>query len=125
MSNILSKIAKQKKIKYFLICFVDLFGVSTELNSTHPTTPITISNITFDKWINVILGAQGKTFDLFVYGVLIHREIFSDVIKQNYGDVFIAHQLGNGSTGFSGKISNLWYFDKALGTTEIVNIVNG
>ena len=46
-----------------------------------------------------------------------------DIIRQNYGNVYLAHQLGNGSTGFSGKISNLKYYDKAIGTTEIVNIV--
>ena len=39
------------------------------------------------------------------------------VPRQNYGDVYIAP---NG--GFSGYISNLWYYNYALGTTEIAKI---
>tara|TARA_A100001015_G_C14585541_1_gene554573 strand:+ start:25 stop:588 length:564 start_codon:yes stop_codon:yes gene_type:complete len=98
---------------------VDLFNN----NSASTATPIVIKNLTFDKWVCIVLRAQSKTFDVFINGILIHREIFSDIIRQNYGNVYLAHQLGNTSTGFSGKISNLKYYDKAIGTTEIVNIV--
>jgi hypothetical protein len=38
--------------------------------------------------------------------------------KQNYGDVYVAM---NG--GFDGNISNLWYYNYALGTTAIQNLV--
>ena len=38
--------------------------------------------------------------------------------KQNYGNVFIAM---NG--GFSGYISNLWYYDYALGTSAIYRLI--
>ena len=41
------------------------------------------------------------------------------VPKQNYGDVFVGL---NG--GFDGNVSNLWYYDYALGTAEIQRIVN-
>ena len=41
------------------------------------------------------------------------------VVKQNYGSVYVAQ---NG--GFQGNISNLWYFNYALGTSEIQRIAN-
>ncbi len=109
------------KVDVDLQVLVDLFNSSSANNAN----PIVVKNLTFDKWICIILRAQSKTFDVFINGVLIHREIFSDIIKQNYGNVYMAQQLGNGSTGFAGKISNLKYYDKAIGTTEIVNIVKG
>ena len=40
------------------------------------------------------------------------------VPKQNYGNVYVGM---NG--GFSGNISNLWYYDYALGIAEIQRIV--
>jgi hypothetical protein len=40
------------------------------------------------------------------------------VPKQNYGDVFIGM---NG--GFSGYVSNLWYYNHALSTMEIQSII--
>jgi hypothetical protein len=41
------------------------------------------------------------------------------VPKQNYGSVYVASQ-----GGFSGYISNLWYYNYALGTAEINRLVN-
>jgi hypothetical protein len=43
--------------------------------------------------------------------------VLDGVPKQNYGNVYIGM---NG--GFSGNISNLWYYNYALGTRAIQNI---
>ena len=54
------------------------------------------------------------------------RQIYSNVIKQNYGDVHVGLEVGDSVTtkGIDGYLSNLWYYDKAIGTVEILSIVN-
>jgi hypothetical protein len=79
---------------------------------------ITIPNITLNKWINVIIRCQNKTLDVYINGTIARSAELSGVPKQNYGDIFIGM---NG--GFSGYVSNLWYFDHALGTSAIQDIV--
>jgi Na+/proline symporter len=56
--------------------------------------------------------------DVYINGVITKSTELIGVPKQNYGDVYVAM---NG--GFSGYISNLWYYNYALGTTAIQNIV--
>ena len=57
--------------------------------------------------------------DVFINGKLAKRLIMKGVPRQNYGDVYVGM---NG--GFSGNLSNLRYFNSALGTAEIQSIVN-
>ena len=52
-------------------------------------------------------------------GTIIKSHHLHGVPKQNYGDVYIAP---NG--GFSGYISNLWYYNYALGTSAITKLVS-
>tara|TARA_B100001093_G_scaffold520134_1_gene613017 strand:- start:26589 stop:27479 length:891 start_codon:yes stop_codon:yes gene_type:complete len=99
----------------------DISGRGDEQNS------ITITDVPLKKWVNIIIRAQHKTIDVFINGVLSRRKIYSNVIKQNYGDVHVALELGNTTTtkGIdNGYISNLWYYDRAIGTVEILSIVN-
>jgi hypothetical protein len=56
---------------------------------------------------------------VYINGTITKSHILHGVPKQNYGDVFIAP---NG--GFSGNISNLKYYNYAVGTTEISKIMN-
>jgi hypothetical protein len=78
---------------------------------------ISVPDIPLNKWVNVIIRCQNKTLDIYVNGVIIRSIELSGVPKQNYGDVFVAM---NG--GFNGYISNLWYYNYALGTAAIQNI---
>jgi len=78
---------------------------------------ITVPDIPLNKWVNVIMRCQNKTLDIYVNGNIIRSLELSGVPKQNYGDVFVAM---NG--GFNGYISNLWYFNYALGTAKIQDI---
>jgi len=76
-----------------------------------------IPDIPLNKWVNVIIRCQNNKLDVYVNGTITRSVQLMGVPKQNYGDVFVA---GNG--GFNGYISNLWYYNYALGTSDIANI---
>lgn len=80
---------------------------------------ITIPDIPINKWVSVIIRCQNTTLDVYINGTIARSINLVGVPKQNYGDVYVAM---NG--GFNGYISNLWYYDYALGTAAIQNIVN-
>ena len=94
-----------------LVVMMNTFNVINE--------EITIDNIPINKWVNVIIRCENNTLDIYVNGTIIKSHYLHGVPKQNYGDVYIAP---NG--GFSGYISNLWYYNYALGTTEIAKLTN-
>ena len=79
---------------------------------------VIIPDIPLNKWVNVIIRVQNETMDIYINGTITRSIKLAGVPKQNYGDVFVAM---NG--GFSGNISNLWYYNYALGTREIQNIL--
>jgi hypothetical protein len=94
-----------------LVVMMNTFNVINE--------EITIDNIPINKWVNVIIRCQNNTLDIYINGTIIKSHYLHGVPKQNYGDVYIAP---NG--GFSGYISNLWYYNYALGTAEIAGLTN-
>jgi hypothetical protein len=79
---------------------------------------ITVPDIPINKWFNVILRCQNTTLDVYVNGTISRSIELTGVPKQNYGDVYVAM---NG--GFNGYVSNLWYYNYALGTLAIQNLV--
>jgi hypothetical protein len=79
---------------------------------------INIPDIPLNKWVNVIIRCQGQILDVYINGTITRSLTLSGIPKQNYGDVYVAM---NG--GFSGNISNLWYYNYALTTTEISSLV--
>jgi len=80
---------------------------------------ITIPDIPLNKWLNIIIRCQNKTFDVYVNGTIARSLQLTSVPKQNYGDVYVGM---NG--GFDGYISNLWYYNYALGTAAIQYLVS-
>ena len=80
---------------------------------------IDIPNIPINKWINVILRCRNTFLDVYVNGTITRSVELTGVPKQNYGDVFVAL---NG--GFDGYISNLQYYNYALGTTGINKVAS-
>ena len=78
-----------------------------------------IPDIPLNKWVNVMIRCQNNKLDVYVNGTITRSVQLMGVPKQNYGDVYVA---ANG--GFNGYISNLWYYNYALGTSDITNIVN-
>jgi hypothetical protein len=93
-----------------LVIFMNTYNVINE--------EITIPNIPLNKWINVIIRCQNTTMDVYVNGTITKSHQLHGVPKQNYGNVYVAM---NG--GFSGYISNLWYYNYALGSNEITKLV--
>lgn len=81
---------------------------------------VRVEDIPINKWINVIIRVDDQNkLDVYINGRLAKRHVLSSVPKQNYGNVYVAM---NG--GFSGYISDLKYFSKALGTRQIQNIAD-
>ena len=79
---------------------------------------IEIPNIPLNNWVNVIIRIRDNTMDVYVNGTITRSIKLNGVPKQNYGDVYVAQ---NG--GFQGFISNLWYYNYALGLSDIQTIV--
>lgn len=78
-----------------------------------------IPDIPITKWVNVIIRCENKTLDVYINGTITRSIQLLGVPKQNDGDVYVA---SNG--GFDGYISNLWYYNYALGVNDILGIMN-
>ena len=81
------------------------------------TQEVIIPDIPLNLWLNIIIRCQGQTLDVFVNGTIAKSIHLKGIPKQNYGDVYVA---ANG--GFQGNISNLRYWNYALGTREIQKV---
>ena len=93
-----------------LVIMMNTFNVINE--------EIIVNDIPLNKWVNVIIRCQSNTLDVYINGTITKSHHLHGVPKQNYGDVYVAP---NG--GFSGYISNLWYYNYALGTAAIARLV--
>jgi hypothetical protein len=96
------------------------------MNTVSPTNPIQtvdIDNIPLKKWFHVILRMQNNLLDVYINGVVTQRVTFPYVPKQNYQDIYVCQDNGV-STGFSGNLSDLRYYDRALNIFEITGIVS-
>lgn len=80
---------------------------------------IIIKNVPIQKWVNIIIRVQNRTIDIYVNGVLSTRDNLTQVIKQNYGDIFV----GDDANGMNGFISSLRYFDHGIGNMKIQEII--
>jgi len=85
----------------------------------NPTASVDVDNIPINKWFNVIIRVENTVLDVFINGDLAQRLPLNSVPFQNYGDVNVAI---NG--GFNGNLSSLRYYNIALGTRAIQNIVS-
>lgn len=94
-----------------LIVIMNTFNVINE--------QVTIDDVPLNKWVNVMIRCQDTVLDVYVNGTIVKSHHLHGVAKQNYGDVYVAT---NG--GFSGYISNLWYFDHALSISEINRVMD-
>jgi hypothetical protein len=82
---------------------------------------ISITEIPFNKWVNVVIRLENTLLDVYINGVITSRLNLPSTAKQNYDDVNICQ---NG--GFIGKISNLRYYNYALSVFEInANVIGG
>lgn len=80
---------------------------------------IIIPDIPLNKWVHVLIRCKNTTLDVYINGTIARSINLVGVPKQNYGDVYVGM---NG--GFDGYVSNLWYYDYALGTAAIQSLLN-
>ena len=80
---------------------------------------ITIPNIPLNKWLNIMIICQNSNLDIYINGTITKSITLVGVPKQNYGDVYIAMN----NHGFDGFISDLWYYNYALGIMAIQDLV--
>lgn len=95
---------------------IDLNGV--DVTTSKPYTAVDISNVPIKKWVNVIIRMENTMMDIYINGVITNRTVLPFVPKQNYYDIQVCQ---NG--GFSGNLSNLRYYNKALNVIQINNII--
>ena len=92
-------------------------SVIDDTSKIKPT--ISIGNMPINKWFNVVIRLTNNTLDVYINGRLTKRVNLTAVPNQNYDDVFIC----NGG-GFGGYISDLKYFNRSIGTTQINALVS-
>lgn len=79
---------------------------------------ILITDIPVKKWVNVMIRCQNNVIDVYINGTIVKSHKLHGVPKQNYGNVYVG-----ADGGFSGYLSNLWYYNRGLGIYEINDIV--
>ena len=79
-----------------------------------------IDGIPIKKWVHVVIRLTSQNIvDVYINGVLTKRHQLSNIVKQNYDNIYV-----NMGGGFSGNLSNLKYYNYAIGTFEIEKIVS-
>ena len=96
-----------------------LFIKMDSVKANDPITSIEIDNIPIKKWVHVILRLQNNILDVYINGTVSKRLVLQHTPKQNFQDVNVNH-----NNGFSGHLSDLRYFDRALNVFEINGILN-
>ena len=98
---------------------VGLHVVMDTVDSAVGSVTIDVTGIPLNKkWIHVAIRLENTMLDVYVNGTISGRQVTTSVPKQNYGDVYACQ---NG--GFSGKLSDMRYFQHALSAFEINQIV--
>lgn len=81
---------------------------------------IHVEGIPIKKWVNIILRVTSQNIvDVYINGIVSKRHKLSNIIKQNYDNVYV-----NLNGGFDGNLSNLKYYNYAIGTYEIDKIIS-
>lgn len=97
----------------------DTLGLAIVMNTyRNILESIVVPDISLKKWLCVTIRVMGSNIDVYINGIIVKRHTLDDVPKQNYGDVFIS-----ANKGFSGSISKMQYFNRALDAKEIYSIV--
>jgi len=98
---------------------VDLFLIMDSVDPGVGPTTIEVTSIPLNKkWIHVGIRLENTLLDVYVNGTITGRYSMTAVPKQNYGDVYVCQ-----NAGFSGFLSNLQYYPRALSAFEINQIV--
>jgi len=114
-------ISKDSSNNMNLHIYTDTATYDSPDSSSNPLGTATIvTGIPVNKWFHVAIRMQNKVMDVYVNGVVSARTILPSVPIQNYYNINVGT---NG--GFTGNISNLQYYNYALTSFSINNIVMG
>lgn len=84
------------------------------------TEYIFIDNLPLKKWINCVIRVTSQNkVDVYINGVAMASYKLRGVIMQNYDSFNV-----NLSRGFEGYLSNIKYYNYAIGTFEIDSVLN-
>ena len=103
------------------VYFTDSSNVLKIVMDTNAKTPsdIVIPNIPINKWFHLTIRCQNKYLDVYINGLIVYRKNLENVPVQNYDDVIVCND-----GGFTGKLSNLIYFNYSLNAVDINGLVN-
>jgi hypothetical protein len=75
---------------------------------------VDISNIPLDKWFHLAIRMKNNILDIYINGIITQRRYLTNVVKQNYYNIYI-----NQNGGWNGLLSALRYDNRALSAIEI------
>ncbi len=102
-----------------LLVVTDVLGIDGEPEQ------IVIEDMPLNKWVNVIIRIKNqRELDVYINGYLRKRAILKNVVAQNQGNVYINFGANSHLTKWDGYISDLRYYNYALGTNAIMAINN-
>ncbi len=91
-----------------------------------PTTPggntivhtCSVSNVSIQKWVNLVISVYGRTLDVYIDGKLVRTSLLPGIASvNNNANIYVTP-----SGGFSGWTSKLQYFPSSLNPQEAWNI---
>ena len=105
---------------------VNLLVVTDVLGVDGAPEKIVIEDMPLNKWVCVVIRIKNqRELDVYINGYLRKRAILKNVVAQNQGNVYINYGANTGSKyGWQGYISDLRYYNYALGTNAIMAINN-
>ena len=97
-----------------------LLGMLVRINVFHNNNSIYVDAIPIKKWVGIVIRATSQNIvDIYINGNLTKRHKLSNIVKQNYDNLYI-----NYNGGFAGNISDLKYYNYSIGTFEINSITS-
>jgi hypothetical protein len=105
-----------------LLILMDSLGVSASQSTSgdfNTLNSVIIEKLPIKKWFHIVIRLENTVMYIYINGTVSGRVQLPGVAKQNYNDIHVGL---NG--GFSGNISNLQYFNYALSSFEINNLVS-
>ena len=98
---------------------IDTSGNNANNTNLNQSIKLSLDNIPLQKWVNVMIRLENTILDTYVNGTISARQVMTSVPRQNYYDVNLSQ-----SGGFTGQMSDLRYFSRALNVFDIQNIVS-
>ena len=89
------------------------------MSDTNLMETVTIPNIPLNLWTHVVIRCVNHKMDVYINGRIKKRAVFSDLPRQNYGDLYICEKnyrdsAKTKSLKFHGRLSGFRYFNYAL-----------